>query len=65
MAGTEPSVGTKGDSYDNAFDKITKGLQAAEFIHRRAPWKTEDSSELATLKWVFSFTHHLLHEPIG
>ena len=49
-AGIEPSVGSKGDSYDNALAGTINGLSRAELIHRRAPWKTRESLELATLK---------------
>ena len=48
-AGIEPSVGSKGDSYDNALAETINGLYKAELIHRRAPWKTKESLELATL----------------
>ncbi|SCC93863.1 transposase (fragment) [Thiomonas sp. X19] len=51
-AGIEPSVGSKGDSYDNALAETINGLYKAERIHRRAPWKTQESVELATLQWV-------------
>jgi putative transposase len=64
-AGIEPSVGSKGDSYDNALAETINGLYKAELIHRRAPWKTRDAVELATLEWVFWFNHHRLLEPIG
>ena len=64
-AGIEPSVGSKGDSYDNALAQTINGLYKAELIHRRAPWKTKESLELATLEWVSWFNHHQLQEPIG
>ncbi len=64
-AGIEPSVGSKGDSYDNALAETINGLYKAELIHRRAPWKTKESVELATLEWVSWFNHHRLLEPIG
>ena len=64
-AGIEPSVGSKGDSYDNALAETINGLYKAELIHRRAPWKTMDAVELATLEWVAWFNHHRLLEPIG
>ena len=51
-AGVEPSVGSKGDSYDNALAETINGLYKAELIHRRAPWKTLEAVELATLEWV-------------
>ena len=64
-AGIEPSVGSKGDSYDNALAETINGLYKAEMIHRRAPWKTKAAVELATLEWVSWFNHHRLLEPIG
>ena len=64
-AGVEPSVGSKGDSYDNALAETINGLYKAELIHRRAPWKTKESLELATLEWASWFNHHRLLEPIG
>ena len=51
-AGIEPSVGSRGDSYDNALAETINGLYKAELIHRRAPWKTKESLEIATLEWV-------------
>ncbi len=64
-AGVEPSVGSKGDSYDNALAETINGLYKAELIHRRAPWKTKEAVEFATLEWVSWFNHHRLLEPIG
>jgi len=64
-AGIEPSVGSKGDSYDNALAETINGLYKAELIHRRAPWKTKEAVELATLEWVSWFNHHRLLGPIG
>ena len=64
-AGIEPSVGSKGDSYDNALAETINGLYKAEMIHRRAPWKTKAGVELATLEWVTWFNQHRLLEPIG
>jgi putative transposase len=64
-AGIEPSVGSKGDSYDNALAETINGLYKAEMIHRRAPWKNRESVELATLEWVHWFNHQRLLEPIG
>jgi putative transposase len=64
-AGIEPSVGSKGDSYDNALAETINGLYKAELIHRRGPWKTREAVELATLEWVSWFNHHRLLEPIG
>ena len=64
-AGIEPSVGSQGDSYDNALAETINSLYKAELICRRAPWKTKESLELATLEWVAWFNHHRLLEPIG
>ena len=64
-AGIEPSVGSRGDSYDNALAETINGLYKAELIHRRAPWKTKEAVELATLEWVSWFNHHRLLKPIG
>ncbi|MDE1898915.1 MAG: IS3 family transposase [Xanthomonadaceae bacterium] len=63
-AGIEPSVGSKGDSYDNALAETINGLYKAEVIHRRT-WKTCEAVELATLEWVDWFNHRRLLEPIG
>jgi len=64
-AGIEPSVGSRGDSYDNALAETINGLYKAELIHRRAPWKSKAAVELATLEWVAWFNHHRLLAPIG
>jgi transposase InsO family protein len=64
-AGIEPSVGRRGDSYDNALAESINGLYKAELIHRRGPWKSRESLELATLQWVYWFNHIRLLEPIG
>ena len=64
-AGIAPSVGSKGDSYDNALAETVNGLYKAELIHRRGPWKTRESVELATLEWVSWFNHQRLMEPLG
>ena len=64
-AGIAPSVGSKGDSYDNALAETINGLYKAELIHRRGPWKTRESVELATLEWVSWFNHLRLMEPLG
>jgi len=65
QAGIEPSAGSKGDSDDNALAETINGLYKAELIHRGAPWKTKESVELATLKWVHWFNHNRLLGPIG
>ncbi len=59
------TVGSKGDSYDNALAETINGLYKAELIHRRGPWKTMESVELATLEWVSWFNHQRLMEPLG
>ena len=64
-AGIEPSVGSKGDSYDTALAETINGLYKAELIHRRAPWKTREAVEFATLEWVDWFNTRRLLEPIG
>jgi len=64
-AGIEPSVGSKGDSYDNALAETINGLYKAEVIHRRGPWKTKQAVELATLEWVAWFNNHRLMAPLG
>jgi transposase InsO family protein len=64
-AGIEPSVGSVGDSYDNALAETINGLYKAELIHRRAPWKTREAVELATLEWVSWFNGQRLLEPLG
>lgn len=55
-AGIEPSVGSVGDSYDNALAETINGLSKAEVIHRRGPWRSLESVEYATLEWVDWFT---------
>ena len=64
-AGIALSVGSKGDSYDNALAETINGLYKAELIHRRGPWKTRESVELATLEWVSWFNHQRLMGPLG
>ena len=64
-AGIEPSVGSVGDSYDNALAETINGLYKAELIHRQAPWKSFEAVEMATLSWVDWFNHRRLMEPIG
>ncbi len=64
-AGIEPSVGSVGDSYDNALAETVIGLYKAEIIHRRAPWRSFDAVEYATLEWVDWFNNRRLLEPIG
>jgi len=64
-AGIEPSVGSRGDSYDNALAETINGLYKAELIHRRAPWKSREAVEIATLEWVAWFNNHRLLESLG
>jgi transposase InsO family protein len=64
-AGIEPSVGSVGDSYDNALAETINGLYKAEVIHRLGPWRTMEAVELATLGWVDWFNNRRLLEPIG
>lgn len=64
-AGIEPSVGSRGDSYDNALAESVIGLFKTEVIRRRGPWKNVEDVEFATLEWVWWFNHHRLLEPIG
>ena len=64
-AGVEPSVGTVGDSYDNALAETINGLYKAEVIHRRGPWRSFEAVEFATLEWVDWFNNRRLLEPIG
>ena len=61
----EPSVGSKGDSCDNALAETINGLYKADLIPAGAPWKTKEAVEFATLEWVSWFNHHCLLEPIG
>jgi len=63
-AGLEPSVGSVGDSYDNALAETINGLYKAEVVHRRS-WPTREALELATLRWVDWFNHRRLLGPIG
>jgi putative transposase len=64
-AGIEPSVGSVGDSYDNALAETINGLYKAELIHRRGPWRSFEAVEFATLEWVDWFNNRRLLEPIG
>ena len=64
-AGLEPSVGSVGDSYDNALAETINGLYKAEVIHRRGPWRSMEAVEFATLEWVDWFNNRRLLEPIG
>jgi putative transposase len=64
-AGAVTSVGSRGDSYDNALAETIIGLYKTELIRRRGPWKGLDQVEYATLEWVDWFNHRRLLEPIG
>ena len=64
-AGIEPSVGSVGDSYDNAMAETVIGLYKTEVIYRRGPWRSFEALEMATLEWVAWFNNRRLLEPIG
>ena len=64
-AGVESSVGSVGDSYDNALAETIIGLFKTEVIRRRGPWRTLDAVEYAVLEWINWFNHRRLLEPIG
>ena len=61
----ESSVGSVGDSYDNALAETINGLYKTEVIRRRGPWRHIDDLEYATLEWVDWFNNRRLLEPIG
>ena len=63
--GVMASVGSVGDSYDNALAETVIGLFKAEVIYARGPWRSLDAVEYATLEWVDWFNHRRLLEPIG
>ena len=65
QAGLEPSVGSVGDSYDNALAESIIGLYKTEVIRRRGPWRDIEAVDFATLEWVHWFNHRRLFEPIG
>ena len=65
QAGIEPSVGSVGDSYDNALAETVNGLFKTEIVRRRGPWRSLEAVEFATLEWVDWFNHRRLLEPIG
>jgi putative transposase len=64
-AGAVTSVGSRGDSFDNALAETIIGLYKTELIRRRGPWKGLDQVEYATLEWVDWFNHRRLLQPIG
>jgi putative transposase len=64
-AGIDASVGSVGDSYDNALAESIIGLFKTEVIYARGPWRSLEAVEYATLEWVDWFNHRRLLEPIG
>jgi transposase InsO family protein len=64
-AGAVASVGSKGDSYDNALAETINGLYKTEVIRRKGPWRSIEDVEFATLEWVHWFNNERLLEPIG
>jgi transposase InsO family protein len=64
-AGIDPSVGSRGDSYDNALAESIIGLFKTEVIQRKGPWRHVEAVEFATLDWVDWFNHRRLLGPIG
>lgn len=64
-AGIEPSVGSVGDSYDNALAETINGLYKTELVHRQGPWRNMQDLEMATLGWVDWFNNRRLLGPIG
>ena len=64
-AGIEPSVGSVGDSYDNALAETINGLYKTEVIRRQGPWRNVEDVEFATLTWVDWFNNRRLFESIG
>ena len=64
-AGIEPSVGSRGDSYDNALAETIIGLYKTEVIRQLGPWRNDDHVEFETLDWVDWFNNRRLLEPIG
>ena len=65
LAGIESSVGSRGDSYENALAETIIGLYKTELIELRGPWTRFEDVELATLEWAWWFNNHRLLEPIG
>lgn len=64
-AGIAPSIGTTGDSYDNALAETINGLYKTELIKPQGPWRTVDQVEVATMEWVDWFNHRRLYEYCG
>jgi putative transposase len=65
QAGIAASVGSVGDSYDNALAETINGLYKTELIRPRGPWRTADAVEYATAEWVDWFNHRRLYEYCG
>lgn len=63
-SGIRPSVGTVGDSYDNALAETVNGLYKAELIHAHSPWTSVEQVELATLRWAHWWNTKRLHEAL-
>ncbi|WP_245617689.1 IS3 family transposase [Nitriliruptor alkaliphilus] len=63
--GAVPSIGSVGDSYDNALAEAVNSLYKTELIRRKGPWRNVDDVELATLGWVHWFNHERLHSTLG
>ena len=64
-AGIEPSVGSRGDAYDNALAETINGLYKAEVIYHLGPWKGVEDVEYATLEWVAWYNAQRLMGPLG
>jgi putative transposase len=64
-AGAVASIGSVGDSYDNALAESVIGLYKTECVRHEGPWRGTDDLELATLNWVHWFNNHRLHSSIG
>ena len=64
-AGIEPSVGSVGDSYDNALAETVIGLFKTEVIHRQGPWRSLEAVEVATMNWVDWYNNRRLFGSIG
>jgi putative transposase len=64
-AGAVRSVGSRGDSYDNALAESVNGLYKTEVIRKQGPWRSVEQLELATARWVHWYNHRRLHSSIG
>lgn len=65
QAGIDPSVGTVGDSYDNALAETVNGLYTTELIYPHRPWTSVGEVEIATLRWVHWWNNQRLHQSLG